>query len=138
MGPSGPEAPARCKPDGGTATDYFSGYVACNRFHRMKFAAVVNTSRQVAETRGRRDKIALLAALLAETPVDEIEIATSYLSGAVRQDKLGLGWATIQSAMPDAGRRGAVGRAGGSERGARPHRRDRGQGLGRVETDAAA
>ena len=67
----------------------------------MKFAAVVNTSRQVAETRGRRDKIALLAGLLAETPADEIEIATTYLSGAVRQDKLGLGWATIQTAMPD-------------------------------------
>jgi DNA ligase-1 len=44
----------------------------------------------------------LLAALLSDTPPDEIEIAASYLSGAVRQDKLGIGWATIQSAMPGA------------------------------------
>jgi DNA ligase-1 len=42
----------------------------------------------------------LLAALLSDTPPDEIEIAAAYLSGAVRQDKLGIGWATLQSAMP--------------------------------------
>jgi DNA ligase 1 len=33
-------------------------------------------------------------------PPDEVEIVTAYLSGSVRQEKLGLGWATIQSAMP--------------------------------------
>jgi DNA ligase-1 len=66
----------------------------------VKLAAVAETSRRVAETRSRRDKIELLAALLAATPADEIEIATSYLSGAVRQDRLGLGWATIRSALP--------------------------------------
>jgi DNA ligase-1 len=80
---------------------------ACNRFqagppgrHPLKLAAVADTSQRVAEAKGRRDKIGLLAALLADTPPDEIEIAAAYLSGAVRQDKLGLGWATIQSAMP--------------------------------------
>jgi DNA ligase-1 len=52
----------------------------------------------VAETSGRRDKIGLLAALLATVPPPEIEIATAYLSGAVRQDKLGVGWAALQSA----------------------------------------
>jgi ATP-dependent DNA ligase I len=66
----------------------------------VKFAVVAETSRRVAETRGRRDKIALLARLLADTPPDEIEITAAYLSGAVRQDKLGLGWATIQRAQP--------------------------------------
>jgi DNA ligase-1 len=81
---------------------------ACNRFqagppggHALKFAAVADTSRRVAEAKGRRDKIGLLAALLVNTPPDEIEIATAYLSGAVRQDRLGLGWATVQSAMPE-------------------------------------
>ena len=68
----------------------------------LKLATVAETSRRVAEAKGRRDKIGLLAALLRDTPVDEIEIAAAYLSGTVPQDKLGLGWATIQGAMPDA------------------------------------
>ncbi len=59
------------------------------------------TSRRVAETRGRRDKIDLLATLLAETPPEDIEIVVAYLSGVVRQERLGLGWATIQAAMPE-------------------------------------
>ena len=66
----------------------------------LKLAAVAETSRRIAETKGRRDKIGLLANFSADTPPDEIEIAAAYLSGAVRQEKLGLGWATIQSAMP--------------------------------------
>jgi DNA ligase-1 len=68
----------------------------------MKFGALAATSRRLAETTGRREKIGLLAALLAQTPGDEIEIATAYLSGAVRQDRLGLGWSTIQRASPGA------------------------------------
>ena len=66
----------------------------------MRLAALAAVSQQVARTSGRREKIDRLAALLAETPAEEIEIATSYLSGAVRQEKLGLGWATIQRALP--------------------------------------
>jgi DNA ligase-1 len=42
----------------------------------------------------------LIAQLLAATPPEELEVATAYLSGSVRQEKLGLGWATIQSAFP--------------------------------------
>jgi DNA ligase 1 len=66
----------------------------------MKFERLAATSRRLAETSGRREKIGLLAGLLADTPPEEIEIATAYVSGAVRQDKLGLGWATIQRALP--------------------------------------
>ncbi|HEU4525267.1 MAG TPA: ATP-dependent DNA ligase [Gemmatimonadales bacterium] len=66
----------------------------------MRFARLAATSRRLAETGGRREKIGLLAELLAEAPPEEIEIATAYVSGAVRQDKLGLGWATIQRARP--------------------------------------
>jgi DNA ligase-1 len=69
--------------------------------HPLKLATVAETSRRVADAKGRRDKIGLLAALLRDAPVDEIEIAAAYLSGTVPQDKLGLGWATIQGAMPD-------------------------------------
>ena len=68
----------------------------------MRLAAVAAMSRRVAESRGRRDKIALLATLLSEAPPAEVEIAAAYLSGAVRQEKLGLGWATLRSAMPEA------------------------------------
>ena len=67
----------------------------------MKLAAIAGTSRRLAETARRGEKIGLLAAALAEAPPEEIEIATAYLSGAVRQDRLGLGWATIQKAMPE-------------------------------------
>src|SRR5262245_3352687 len=66
----------------------------------MKFGRLAATSRRLAETAGRREKIGLLAELLADAPPDEIEIAAAYVSGAVRQDRLGLGWATIQRALP--------------------------------------
>jgi DNA ligase-1 len=68
----------------------------------MKLAVVAATSRRLAETSRRGEKVGLLAAVLADVPPEEIEIATAYLSGAVRQDRLGLGWATIRKAMPEA------------------------------------
>jgi DNA ligase-1 len=68
----------------------------------MKFAVIARTSRRLARTARRGEKVGLLAAVLTEAPAEEIEIATAYLSGAVRQDRLGLGWATIQKAMPEA------------------------------------
>ena len=63
----------------------------------------------MAATRSRRDKISLLAELLAAVPSDEIELAASYLCGVVRQEKLGLGWAGLRAASdsvepPDAAR----------------------------------
>ncbi|MGH7515396.1 MAG: ATP-dependent DNA ligase [Gemmatimonadales bacterium] len=63
----------------------------------MTLAELVETSRAVAATRSRRDKIARLAALLASAPVGEIALATSYLCGIVPQEKLGVGWATLQA-----------------------------------------
>jgi DNA ligase-1 len=68
----------------------------------MKFGRLAAVSRRVAETPGRREKVGLLADLLAEAQPGEVEIAAAYLSGAVRQDRLGLGWATIQRALPGA------------------------------------
>ena len=66
----------------------------------MTLARLVDTSRRVAETRGRRAKIALLAELLLTLPNPELEIGVAYLSGTVLQAKLGVGWATIQAALP--------------------------------------
>ncbi len=66
----------------------------------MTFAHLVDTSRRVAETRGRRGKIASLAELLLTLSAEELEIGVAYLSGMVLQAKLGVGWATIQEALP--------------------------------------
>ncbi|MBA3497792.1 MAG: ATP-dependent DNA ligase [Gemmatimonadales bacterium] len=68
----------------------------------MKFATLVETSRRVAEARGRRDKVALLAELLVAAAPDEAELATAYLCGVVRQEKLGVGWATLSAAAAGA------------------------------------
>jgi DNA ligase-1 len=66
----------------------------------MTFARLVDTSRRVAETPGRRAKIALLADLLRTLPAEELQLGVAYLSGTVLQAKLGVGWATIQAALP--------------------------------------
>jgi DNA ligase-1 len=66
----------------------------------MKLVALVETSRRVTEVSGRLEKIGLLASLLSQAPSEEIEIAVSYLSGAIRQQRTGTGWAALRSAMP--------------------------------------
>jgi DNA ligase 1 len=73
----------------------------------MTFARLVDTSRRVAETPGRRAKIALLADLLRTLPAEELQLGVAYLSGTVLQAKLGVGWATIQAALPGAAADGA-------------------------------
>ncbi len=64
----------------------------------MLLADIVETSRRVAETTRRNEKIALLAALLSRVERDEIPIAIAFLSGAVRQGRLGIGYAAIHDA----------------------------------------
>jgi len=59
---------------------------------------LVQTSRRLAETRGRLAKIELIAALLKRTGPEEIEIATAFLSGSLRQGRIGIGYATLQAA----------------------------------------
>jgi len=60
--------------------------------------ALVTTSNQVAATSGRLAKIALLSDLLKQASPDELELAIVYLSGTIRQSKIGVGWATLQKA----------------------------------------
>ena len=62
----------------------------------MLLNALVATSNQVAATSGRLAKITLLADLLKQAGPDEIELAIAYLSGAVRQSKIGVGWASVR------------------------------------------
>ncbi len=64
----------------------------------MQLAELVETSRRVAATAKRTEKTDLLAALLTRVHGQEIGIAVAYLSGATRQGRIGLGWATIRDA----------------------------------------
>jgi DNA ligase-1 len=65
----------------------------------MQLTDVVDTSRRVGEVGGRLEKIRLLASLLSAVPPDEIETAVAFLSGSVRQARLGVGYAALQAAM---------------------------------------
>ena len=69
----------------------------------MLLQSLVEVSRQVAGTSGRLAKIKLLADLLKQASPDEIEIVIAYLSGTIRQAKVGVGWATLQKAKARAG-----------------------------------
>ncbi|HWC73281.1 MAG TPA: ATP-dependent DNA ligase [Gemmatimonadales bacterium] len=64
----------------------------------MLLDTLVQISNQVAATSGRLAKIKLLADLLKQASAEEIEIVIAYLSGTIRQNKVGVGWATLQKA----------------------------------------
>jgi len=66
----------------------------------MKLDDLVLTSKLVAETSGRLEKIALLAAFLERLAPSEVPIAIGFLTGWPRQGKLGVGWAAIAEARP--------------------------------------
>jgi DNA ligase-1 len=61
-------------------------------------ANVVETSRRVAETSRRLEKIGLLAELLRQLAMDEVEPVVAFLSGRPRQGRIGIGWAALQGA----------------------------------------
>ncbi|MEO7138196.1 MAG: ATP-dependent DNA ligase [Gemmatimonadales bacterium] len=67
----------------------------------MRLAELVETSQSVAQASGRLEKTGLLASLLARVPPEEIEIAVAFLSGSIRQPRIGIGWAALQAAKPD-------------------------------------
>jgi DNA ligase-1 len=65
----------------------------------MELHAIVETSRRVAATAGRRDKIELLAACLQRCQPAWVEVAVGLLSGAPRQGRIGIGYATLRAAQ---------------------------------------
>ena len=65
-----------------------------------KLDDLVLTSKLVADTSGRLEKIALLAALLKRLAPNEVPIAVGFLTGWPRQGKLGVGWASVAEARP--------------------------------------
>src|SRR5204863_5252991 len=69
--------------------------------YAMLLSDLVATSQHVARTSGRLEKIGLLAALLARVAPAELEIATAFLCGVVRQPKLGVGHASVRAVLPE-------------------------------------
>jgi DNA ligase-1 len=61
----------------------------------MLLSDLVAVSKAVSATRARSEKIALLADTLRRLTPDEAPVAVSFLTGKPRQDRLGVGWATV-------------------------------------------
>ncbi len=60
-----------------------------------QLADVVIASRALAETSSRSRKVAILAELLRRLDASEVPISVGFLSGAPRQGRVGVGYATI-------------------------------------------
>lgn len=56
----------------------------------------------LAATRSRNAKRDLMAAVLRDAGADEIDVVVSYLGGALRQRRTGLGWSSMASLPPPA------------------------------------
>ena len=67
----------------------------------MRLADLVTASRRVSETRSRLEKISVLGDLLRRLAPEEIDIAVAFLSGHLRQGRIGLGGAALRSASPE-------------------------------------
>ncbi len=64
-------------------------------------AEVVATAEAVAATSKRNEKKVALAELFGELEPDEIEPVTGFLTGEVRQGRIGIGWATVRDLEVD-------------------------------------
>ena len=65
---------------------------------RLRLADLVATSARVGASSGRLEKIAALADRLRRADGEEVEIAVAFLSGRLRQGRVGIGGAGVQSA----------------------------------------
>ncbi|WP_194816223.1 ATP-dependent DNA ligase [Nocardia sp. XZ_19_385] len=61
----------------------------------MLFSDVVQASETVRATRSRKTKIATFAALLAAAAADELAPVVAWVSGELRQGRIGTGWRTL-------------------------------------------
>lgn len=68
----------------------------------MLLAELVATSAAVSATRSRKAKVAALAEALARVEPAELEVVVSYLGGALRQRRTGLGWRGVSDLPPPA------------------------------------
>jgi ATP-dependent DNA ligase I len=70
----------------------------------MLLDEIARASADVAATSSRLAKIARLAGCLAEATPQEVPIAVAYLSGALPQGSIGVGWAALREPPPPAAR----------------------------------
>jgi ATP-dependent DNA ligase I len=68
----------------------------------MLLAEIAKASKDVAATPARLGKVARLADCLALASADEVAIAVAYLSGALPQGTVGVGWAALRELPPAA------------------------------------
>ncbi|MER6796726.1 ATP-dependent DNA ligase, partial [Amycolatopsis mediterranei] len=61
----------------------------------MLLSELVRASAELAATRSRKAKIALLAELLRAAEIAELPTVIAYLTGQTAQDRLGAGWRTL-------------------------------------------
>ncbi|NIM97284.1 MAG: ATP-dependent DNA ligase [candidate division Zixibacteria bacterium] len=66
----------------------------------MKLTHIVDTSLRVTQQRSRLKKIALIADCLGQLKQEEIETGICFLSGELRQGKIGIGYSTIRKRIP--------------------------------------
>jgi DNA ligase-1 len=67
----------------------------------MLLAELVETSRRIGSTTKRLEKIDLLADLLKRLSPEEVEVTVAFLSGATRQGRIGIGYATLQASVSE-------------------------------------
>lgn len=67
---------------------------------RLLLRDLVVASGRVAGTRSRLTKRDLLADVLRRTSPAEVQIVATYLSGALPQQRLGLGWRSLPDVAP--------------------------------------
>ncbi len=67
----------------------------------MELGRLVDLVEKVRATSRKLEKTALIAELLRQTAGRETELAALYLTGALPQGRIGVGWRTIQGAVPD-------------------------------------
>jgi DNA ligase-1 len=68
----------------------------------MLLEEIARTSTDVGATRARLAKVDRLAACLARLAADEVALAVAYLSGALPQGTIGVGWASLRDLPPPA------------------------------------
>jgi DNA ligase-1 len=66
----------------------------------VEWSRLVDLVARVRATPRKSEKVALIASFLAETRGRETELAALYLTGTLPQGRIGVGWRTLQPAMP--------------------------------------
>src|SRR5215470_9097053 len=68
----------------------------------MRLADLVDVSTRVGATRSRTEKVGRLAALLRGATPEELVVAVPYLSGDLRQGRIGVGGAALRNTLGSA------------------------------------